>query len=273
MYFRYDSKNELFGINVNGTEYMYVKNLQGDVTGIADMSGNIVVQYRYDPWGQVESVTGSLASTLGQLNPMRYRGYYLDVETGYYYLQSRYYEPEMRRFINADDILLAKLTDNNLFSYCQNNPINNTDENGALSVKSIVNFVFSLGWKAWKIIQKVWSAFVKPGKINLKPFEIVIDVVIGILVPSIATALKLLTYKAVTKKLVSIVFRKTGQGLMYVLTKFGINVGLNVMISKLLDYTVKNSHRFFTAGGIICFILDKLDGSTDYWFTYQKRYR
>ena len=60
---------------------------------------------------------------------------------------------------------------------------------------------------------------------------------------------------------------------MYVLTKFGINVGLNVMISKLLDYTVKNSHGFFTAGGIICFILDKLDGSTDYWFTYQKRYR
>ena len=53
---------------------------------------------------------------------MRYRGYYLDAETGYYYLQSRYYEPEMRRFINADDILLAKLTDNNLFSYCNNNP-------------------------------------------------------------------------------------------------------------------------------------------------------
>ena len=136
MYFRYDSNNELFGVNANGTEYVYVKNLQGDVTGIADMSGNIVVQYRYDPWGQVESVTGSLANTLGQLNPMRYRGYYLDVETGYYYLQSRYYEPEMRRFINADDILLAKLTDNNLFSYCGNEPVFSIDLEGQFAVRA-----------------------------------------------------------------------------------------------------------------------------------------
>ena len=149
LYFRYDSKNELFGVNVNGTEYVYIKNLQGDVTGIADMSGNVVVQYRYDPWGQVESVTGRLADTLGQLNPMRYRGYYLDSETGYYYLQSRYYEPEMRRFINADDILLAKLTDNNLFSYCGNEPINQIDPTGHLVIRrwmvsSVVDFLLML---------------------------------------------------------------------------------------------------------------------------------
>ena len=145
MYFRYDSNNELFGINANGTEYVYVKNLQGDVTGIADMSGNIVVQYRYDPWGQVESVTGSLANTLGQLNPMRYRGYYLDAETGYYYLQSRYYEPEMRRFINADDILLAKLTDNNLFSYCGNTPINQIDPTGHIAIVDDMAVLLALG--------------------------------------------------------------------------------------------------------------------------------
>ena len=149
LYFRYDSNNELFGVNANGTEYVYVKNLQGDVTGIADMSGNVVVQYRYDPWGQVESVTGSLANTLGQLNPMRYRGYYLDAETGYYYLQSRYYEPEMRRFINADDILLAKLTDNNLFSYCGNEPVNNIDITGHLVIRrwmisSVIDFLLML---------------------------------------------------------------------------------------------------------------------------------
>ena len=96
-----------------------------------------MVQYRYDPWGQVESVTGSLANTLGQLNPMRYRGYYLDAETGYYYLQSRYYEPEMRRFINADDILLAKLTDNNLFAYCENNPVNSKDPSGNWLIQAI----------------------------------------------------------------------------------------------------------------------------------------
>ena len=153
LYFRYDSKNELFGVNVNGTEYVYVKNLQGDVTGIADMSGNVVVQYRYDPWGQVESVSGSLADTLGQLNPMRYRGYYLDSETGYYYLQSRYYEPEMRRFINADDILLAKLTNNNLFSYCKNNPIALFDPNGDLAIAiSVVSFFTALAFGTALII-------------------------------------------------------------------------------------------------------------------------
>ena len=69
------------------------------------------------------SVDGSEASTIGQLNPIRYRGYYYDTETGFYYLQSRYYDPTVRRFLNPDTLILedAKI---DLISYCKNNPVN-----------------------------------------------------------------------------------------------------------------------------------------------------
>lgn len=134
LYFRYDRNNELFGVNINGTEYIYLKNMQGDIEGILDMAGSLVVSYAYDAWGKVLSVTGTLADTIGQLNPMRYRGYYLDSETGYYYLQSRYYNPDWCRFINADKptilSMVSRIVSANLFSYCTNNPIINTDSNG-----------------------------------------------------------------------------------------------------------------------------------------------
>mgnify|MGYP003510303483 CR=1 FL=1 len=80
----------------------YNLNLQGDVIGIFDSTGTEVVQYTYDEWGKVLSVTGTLASTIGQTNPIRYRGYYYDAETGFYLTGTRYYDPEIGRFINAD---------------------------------------------------------------------------------------------------------------------------------------------------------------------------
>jgi RHS repeat-associated protein len=76
--------------------------LQGDVTKIVDTSGNTVVTYTYDSWGKVLSVTGTLATTVGKKNPIRYRGYYYDTESNLYYLNSRYYDPETGRFISAD---------------------------------------------------------------------------------------------------------------------------------------------------------------------------
>ena len=82
--------------------YYYVYNLQGDVIGIVDESGDTVVEYTNNTWGEIETVTGTLAETVGQQNPIRYREYYYDGETGFYYLNSRYYDPEICRFINAD---------------------------------------------------------------------------------------------------------------------------------------------------------------------------
>jgi len=91
------------------------------------------VAYAYDSWGKQLSCTGTLANTLGAANPLRYRGYIYDSETGLYYLQSRYYNPDWGRFINADDEIAGLnggLLGNNVFSYCFNDPINYADSNG-----------------------------------------------------------------------------------------------------------------------------------------------
>lgn len=105
---------------------------------MVDENGSVVVEYEYDVWGKLISVSGSLAGTLGQLNPIRYRGYYYDSESGYYYLQSRYYDPELRRFINADVLENLYEPKNtylyadsvNTFAYCDNSPVNMVDYSG-----------------------------------------------------------------------------------------------------------------------------------------------
>ena len=116
----------------NGNMYYYQYNLQGDVTGLYDSNFNKVVYYLYDSWGKLIDFGGSMANTVGTANPFRYRGYYYDEETGFYYLNSRYYDPETGRFINADGILGVNpdMTTYNLFAYCGNNPTNNHDTSG-----------------------------------------------------------------------------------------------------------------------------------------------
>ena len=134
MRFSYNTEGIAVAVLYNGTEYYYVRNLQNDVIGLIDASGEWVVEYQYDAWGNIQSVFGSLANTLGKSNPLRYRGYYYDVETNLYYLGDRYYSPELKRFINADILagVVGQLGTHNLFVYCLNNPVNNTDAGGNL---------------------------------------------------------------------------------------------------------------------------------------------
>lgn len=100
--FIYGSDSAPVGFTLNNTAvYLYLKNLQGDIVGIVDENGTTVVKYTYDAWGKPTSVTGTMASTIGEINPLRYRGYYYDSESGYYYVQTRYYDPEICRYINA----------------------------------------------------------------------------------------------------------------------------------------------------------------------------
>jgi len=108
--------------------YYYVTNMPGDVLCLVNSAGTVVARYEYDAWGRTISATGSMAD----VNPLRYRGYYYDQETGLYYLQSRYYDPAVRRFINADSVSTTSrgFLGYNMFAYCGNNPITRTDESG-----------------------------------------------------------------------------------------------------------------------------------------------
>ncbi len=150
--------------NIVDADFFYKKNFQNDIIGIYDINGKQIVRYTYDAWGNVktEYLTKNIKEN-GEIieeyfvfhddfkyndiseinafvafkNPFRYRSYYYDFETNLYYLNSRYYDPEIGRFINADDISNLDTTKDvinglNLYCYCLNNPTNTSDDNGDL---------------------------------------------------------------------------------------------------------------------------------------------
>lgn len=127
------------GYEHDGVRYYFQKNIQGDVARIFNANGYLVARYVYDAWGNhtVYDVNGNINTDenfIGNINPFRYRGYYYDVETGLYYLNTRYYDPFACRFINADDISYIEpetINGLNLYSYCGNNPIMFTDPTGS----------------------------------------------------------------------------------------------------------------------------------------------
>ena len=134
IWYQYDSAARLVAMVVGGVRYNYVRNAQNDIIGLIDKAGKRVVSYKYDSWGKAISTIGTLAATIGKKNPFRYRGYYFDAESGMYYLQSRYYDVEIRRFISADDVDVLDADEEfyykNLYAYCDSNSVGRTDEAG-----------------------------------------------------------------------------------------------------------------------------------------------
>ncbi len=130
--------NGLVGLTYNGAQYRYVKNIQGDIIAILDSSNDVVAKYVYDAWGNhaVCDASGSNISSgthIANINPFRYRGYYYDTELDLYYLNSRYYDPNTGRFINADTIDYLdpeSINGLNLYAYCLNNPVMYCDPTG-----------------------------------------------------------------------------------------------------------------------------------------------
>lgn len=129
------------------TYYLFTKNLQGDIIGIYNEEGQQVAEYQYDAWGNCTTLNpngteNTNASFIGNINPFRYRGYYYDTDTGFYYLNSRYYDPQVKRFINADDIYYLgannDLQSYNLYAYCSNNPVIYVDYSGHSGVLAAV---------------------------------------------------------------------------------------------------------------------------------------
>ena len=102
--------------------------MQGDIIAILNSSGSLVAEYEYDAWGNCTILRN--INNMANTNPLRYRGYYYDTDTGLYYLQSRYYDSNIGRFINADDSSMLLNNVYNLYAYCENNPINHIDSNG-----------------------------------------------------------------------------------------------------------------------------------------------
>ena len=134
--FVYDTQGKPFMLRLNGkTDYFYLYNGLGDITGLVDSSNQVVVRYQYNSWGKVTSSEDTSGVSLATLNPFCYRKYVYDPETGLYCLGSRYYDPEVGRFVNADDtdVIFAKpqeLYHKNLYVYCDNNPVVRRDLQG-----------------------------------------------------------------------------------------------------------------------------------------------
>ena len=126
--FSYDANGTPLTMTCNGTVYYYITNLQGDVMSLERADGGSGATYAYDAWGNILRMSGTLA----ELNPLRYRGYVYDQETGFYYLNSRYYDPAVGRFINSDEYASTGqgLLGNNMYAYCQNNPVKHIDSQG-----------------------------------------------------------------------------------------------------------------------------------------------
>ena len=160
-YYIYDQTG-IAGMVYDGDSYYFGKNIFGDVTTIYDCYGNWKASYEYDLWG---NITSGGSSGIAKENPFRFRGYYYDSETGFYYLQSRYYDPEICRFINADNLeLLSTLSGTpghlNLYAYCNNNPVMYSDPSGHFSLSSIIICI------AVSFLAELTSDLIDDGKIN-----------------------------------------------------------------------------------------------------------
>lgn len=163
--FMYDENDELYGFYYNSTPYFYLKNALGTIYAIIDQNGNKVVQYTYNAWGKLLS-TSSTDSNITNINPFIYKSYYYDKETSLYYITSRYYDPEIGRFISPDSVdYLDPTTINglNLYAYCGNDPVNRVDPTGH-DWQSFWNGVGNWFSKHW-IEVTVGTAFIVGGAV------------------------------------------------------------------------------------------------------------
>lgn len=247
--FQYDRNDSLVGFVWNGTQYYYVKNLLGDITAVLDATGSCVVNYTYDAWGKVLTVTGDAAATVGQINPFRYRGYYYDSDIQMYYLQSRYYDPEVGRFINCDKVNYIGVSGTqigyNPFAYCGNDPVNDIDPNGCVGIDNVVGALFGVAFSVvgyflsilvenYSLLSKgisyINSTFINAIKSN--PGSFILDVIFGAISGALSTTNK--------KKILNIIVafvdsirnsRKNGE----TITGTVVNLIIDFILSSLID--------------------------------------
>ena len=178
--FIYDNSG-VIGVNYNNAQYFYRRDAQGNIIALIDNTGDVVVEYKYDAWGNHEAIVANEAYVaLANLNPFRYRGYYFDEETGLYFLQTRYYDPEVGRFIFRDSIEYAgpeTICGLNLYAYCGNNPVMNVDPSGsyAMSVSSLIDIVSALTeigiGGGISLVAWVYKTSIRPNNIGIGAYK------------------------------------------------------------------------------------------------------
>lgn len=191
LYYIRSTMDDLVGFMYNDDLYYYIKNIHDDIIGILDANLNMVAKYKYDSWGKIIAITNGQGidvsednNHIANINPYRYRSYYYDKETKLYYLNSRYYNPEWCRFINADGHVSTGqgLNGNNMFCYCGNNPVGKSDVNGMFwkalqktiskvlnKVRKVVSSIFGAGSATKSVIAPAPTAVIPdPWPITLK---------------------------------------------------------------------------------------------------------
>ena len=145
----YDNEDSVCGILYNDEPFYFQKNLQGDIIAIVDKDAHSVAKYSYDAWGVCTVVSDTSDCAIATVNPYRYRGYYYDNEIGMYYLQSRYYNPVVGRFVNGDSVEILKISlgslfGTNLYAYTANSPVNDKDDSGDVLANIISGVIGAL---------------------------------------------------------------------------------------------------------------------------------
>ena len=272
----YDNEDSVCGIIYNDYAYYFLKNLQGDVIAITNNKGKVVASYTYDAWGACTIVSDN-TGIIARINPFRYRGYYYDVEIGLYYLQSRYYDPQIGRFINGDEpeFLLFSLGDifiTNLFSYCNNSPILNVDYTGTFSIpRSAVAFVLDIAFMAipaiGALLAPVKTVAKSVGKAALK---------VKLKTPLLSFIRKVAQF---SKKIIECLVKAVSkipiwgkrwaakipvQKLIAFFVPLAAGASTSFVVNSLLNVMIPNIDLFLSLGGAISGILDWLiDGSLD----------
>ena len=140
--FLYDENGILYGlIKDSSRKYFYIRDFMSNILGLVDDSGNIVVKYKYDAYGNRISITNTSGCDLGNINPFRYKGYYYDDDVEMYYCKSRFYVPLWHRWLNSDSINYLEpknITSLNLFTYCNNNPVMYVDPTGRFTILGLL---------------------------------------------------------------------------------------------------------------------------------------
>ena len=180
--FTYDANSKLIGLSTIQGNYFYVRDITGNIIGLIDSNGNYVIQYKYDAWGNLlsnlPSIDDDTATIAAKYNPFMYKGYYYDVETKLFYCNSRYYSPELCRFISPDSIEYldpSSIPGLNLYCYCHNNPICYYDPSGHIALWLLCGIILG----AIGLIGGGIYAGVKSSRAGNTGWDVVGDVALG----------------------------------------------------------------------------------------------